>query len=133
MSNSETNGHELLNFDEWVVREFHRTGGFTALIVLVEIGPLTVVPLRSSFVHIIGDEIGWDAMVGLLAGAGVKWDGVLLEAIASEGGGPVADDEARAALGALGKRVIEDRLVINDGHFFDHRGRRLKIEEAEPQ
>jgi hypothetical protein len=32
-------------FDDWVVNEYERTGGFTALVVLVSIANLGVVPL----------------------------------------------------------------------------------------
>jgi hypothetical protein len=37
------------------------------------------------------------------------------------------------ALRALERRVIEDRMTINEGHFFDAWGRRLRIEEVQPQ
>ncbi|MDT3685379.1 MAG: hypothetical protein RO009_10100 [Pseudorhodoplanes sp.] len=120
-------------FDHWVVEEFRRLDGFTALVVLVGIGDTTVSPLRSTFMHVIGEELDWMEFCKLLAGAGVAWDGVLLETVSAKDGGPVTDAEARAALRALEKRVVEDRLVINEGHFFDKWGRRLKIEEALPQ
>lgn len=108
-------------------------GGFTALVVLVRIGDYTVSPLRSTFMHVIGDEMNWIEFCKLLSGAGVAWDGVLLETVSTMEGGPISDDEARAALRTLEQRVMENRLVINEGHFFDKWGRRLKIEEALPQ
>lgn len=39
----------------------------------------------------------------------------------------------RTKLHELERRVVEDRLVINEGHFFDKWGRRLKVEESLPQ
>jgi hypothetical protein len=120
-------------FDDWVVDQFHRSGGFTALIVLIGIGDFTVTPQRSTYVHVIGDEITWVQLCGLLASAGVKWDGVLIEPLSAEEGGPIDDAAAKRALYALERRVIEDRLAINSGHFFDQWGRRMQVEEAQPQ
>lgn len=125
--------HSILLFDDWVVDEFRRTEGFTVLVVLVGIGHLSVVPLRSTFIHIVGDDLDWTRLSMLLASAGIAWDGVLFETLSAEGGGPVGDEEAREALRALDQRVVEDRLTINRGHFFDKWGRRLKVEEAQPQ
>lgn len=122
-----------LHFNEWVAEAYRETEGFTALIVLVGIGDLSVTPLRSTYVNVIGDDVDWDAMSGLLAGAGVAWDGVLLEPVSAATGGPVPDAEARDRLRALEKRVMEDRLAINAGHFFDRLGRRMMVEEAPPQ
>jgi hypothetical protein len=133
LSKSDAPGNEPFLFDDWVVQEFTRSGGFTALLVLMRIDALSVVPLRSTYVHIIGDETRWAELSGLLSSARVAWNGVLIEPISSDGGGPVDDLAARVALRALERRVIEDRMTINEGHFFDAWGRRLKIEEAEPQ
>lgn len=133
MSKSEQSGHEISQFDDWVIDEYRRTGGFTALIILVAIGNFTVAPLRSAFVHVIGDEINWIELSRLLSSAGVNWDGVLLETRSAEEGGPVEDLDAKVELRSLEKRVVEDRNTINDGHFFDKWGRRLKVEEAQPQ
>jgi hypothetical protein len=58
---------------------------------------------------------------------------VVFSPLSSEGGGPVSDDEARAALRDLQQRVIADRMSINQAHFFDGLGRRMQIEEAQPQ
>jgi hypothetical protein len=132
LSRSDPPGREAL-FDQWIAREYRRTGGFTALIVLIEIGELTVAPLKSTYAHVIGDDIDWAQLTGLLSGAGVAWDGVLIEALSAPSGGPVPDGDARAALRALERRIAEDRLAINRGHFFDRWGRRMKVEEAQPQ
>lgn len=122
-----------LHFDQWVGETYRETDGFTALVVLIGIGDLAVTPLRSTYVNVIGDEIDWEAMTRLLAGAGVAWDGVLLEPVSAPQGGPVPDAEARDALRLLERRVMEDRMTINHGHFFDRLGRRMMVEEAPPQ
>ncbi len=121
------------SFDEWVTDEFGRSDGFTALVILVEIGDITVTPLRSTFFHVIGDDVDWVRTSQLLSGAGVAWDGVVFHTLCTDGTGPVSDEEARAGLRLLEKRIVEDRMTINEGHFFDNWGRRMKIEEAQPQ
>lgn len=125
--------HDNTTFDEWVIDEFGRSGGFTALVILLAIGDLSVTPLRSTFFHVIGDEIDWASTSQLLAGSGVSWDGVVFQTLRAKGGGPVSDDDARAKLRLLEKRIVEDRMTINQGHFFDNWGRRMKIEEAQLQ
>lgn len=134
MSKSETSGHEHLTFDGWIRHEFRRSGGFTALVILVGIGELSVTPLRSTYFHVIGDEFGWPETAELLGGSGVEWDGVLFSSIHNEkDGGPVADILARSALTDLALRLEEDRLVLNRNHFFDRWGRRIQVEEVSTQ
>ena len=134
MSKSEAGSHRHLTFDGWIRDEFRQTGGFTALVILVGIGELSVTPLRSTYFHVIGDEIGWAETAELLAGAGVDWDGVLFSAIHDEkDGGPVADILARGALSDLALRLEEDRLLLNRNHFFDGWGRRMQVEEVSAQ
>jgi hypothetical protein len=43
--------------------------------------------------------------------------------------GPLDNPTARLRLRELETRVDENKLVLNEGHFFDKWGRRLKIEE----
>ena len=119
-------------FDDWIVKEYERTDGFTALIVLVSTSNLGVVPLRSTFTHVIGDELDWHHFSLLMRGAGVPWDAVLLMPVADEHGGPIEDSKATEELRALDDRRNENRLVVNEGHFFDNWGRRMKAEEALP-
>ena len=133
MSKSDRSRHDNTTFDEWVIDEFSRCDGFTALVILVEIGDISVTPLRSTFFHIVGDEIDWARTSQLLAGAGIAWDGVVFHTLSTDGGGPVSDEAARAGLRVLEKRIVEDRMTINEGHFFDNWGRRMKIEEAQVQ
>lgn len=122
-----------LTFDGWVADEFARSGGFTALVILVAIGNLSVTPQKSTYFHVIGDEIDWLQVEALLTGSGVAWDGVVFSSLSAEDGGPVTDDTARAELRLLEQRIVADRMTINDAHFFDGLGRRMQIEEAQPQ
>lgn len=117
-------------FDDWIVREYRRSKGFTALILLVSTANLGVLPLRSTFTHVIGEELDWHQFSMLMRGAGVAWDGVLIMPVSDSGGGPIADARASEELSALEERVNENRLVVNEGHFFDSWGRRMKVVEA---
>jgi hypothetical protein len=117
-------------FDDWVVKEYRRRNGFTALILLVSTANLSVLPLRSTFTHMIGDELDWHQFSMLMRGAGVAWDGVLIMPVSDEDGGPIEDRRAAEELRALEDRVNEDRMVVNEGHFFDNWGRRMKVEPA---
>ena len=130
MSKSDDALSEFL-FDDWLAGEFRDTEGFTALVILVAISALEVMPLRSTFMHVIGDDLDWPGFTQLLRGAGVEWDGVVLFPVVDDDGGPLNDAEARVQLAAYEKLVIENRLTINEGHFFDKWGRRMKIEEAQ--
>ena len=78
-------------FDDWIVKEYRRTNGFTALILLVSTANLGVVPLRSTYTHMIGDELDWHQFSMLMRGAGVAWDGVLIVPVSDENGGPIED------------------------------------------
>ena len=120
------------SFDAWLAGEFARTGGFTALVVLVAIGELTVTPLRSTWFHVIGDATGWTEIVELLSSAG-PWDGALFAPRTGRDGGPLTDAAARIELRDLGDRVIADRTVLNEAHFFDRQGRRMRVDEVPAQ
>jgi hypothetical protein len=123
--------HHLLAFDAWLAHEFKRTGGFSALIILVAICDLKITPLRSTYLHVIGDETNWADVVQLLASAGVPWDGVLFESVSGPEGGPIDDATARLRLRILEAKIGDDRLAFNDAHFFDRWGRRMKVEEVQ--
>jgi hypothetical protein len=49
-----------------------------------------------------------------------------------EKGGPVPDRLAKVRLLDLEERVGANRLELNNGAFFDKKGRRMQIEEAKP-
>lgn len=132
MSKSREN-ERAFQFNHWIAEEFGESGPFTALVVLVSIGDLEVLPLRSTFLHVIGDEIDWLAFSNMMRGANVAWDGAMILPLRDDDGGLLEDARARDELRALERRIVEDRLVLNEGHFFDKWGRRLKIEEAQAQ
>ncbi|GAA3848924.1 hypothetical protein AFIC_000921 [[Pseudomonas] carboxydohydrogena] len=133
MSKSARGHREKLDdalFDDWIVKEYRRRNGFTALILLVSTANLSVLPLRSTFTHMIGDELDWHQFSMLMRGAGVAWDGVMIMPVSDEDGGPIEDRRAAEELRVLEDRVNEDRMVVNEGHFFDNWGRRMKVEPA---
>jgi hypothetical protein len=121
---------EPLTFDAWVADELARTGGFTALVVLVGIGELTVTPLRSTWFHVVGGDFDWAGVAGLLDGAGIAWEGALFAPRTDRAGGPLPDAAARLQVRDLGEAIVADRTVLNAEHFFDRRGRRMRIEEV---
>jgi hypothetical protein len=119
------------DFDEWIVGNFRRTGSFTLLIVLVEIGDLKVELLRSSYLPVIGDEILWPEMLTLFEGSGADWNGAAF--FQADRGGLITDALARLRLAELTEHLRSDRSILSHAEFFDRRGLRLKIEEVTPQ
>ena len=120
------------DFERWIRAEFARTGAFTALAVLVDIREATVTPLCSTYFNVIGDEVDWSDITVMFAGSGRDWDGASFYCVTDAGGGPLDNPNARLRLRELEARLNGDRLVLNEGQFFDKWGRRLKIEEASP-
>ncbi|MBC9175708.1 hypothetical protein [Pseudoroseomonas ludipueritiae] len=118
------------DFDEWIAGTHGEVGDFTMLFVLVRITETTVEPLRSAWLHVVGDETRWPEMVSLFAGAGVAWSGAVFFRAGREG--LVRDAEARARLGALTRKLHEDRTLIREGEFFNADGLRLQLEELKP-
>jgi hypothetical protein len=121
------------DFDRWLVSEFAQTGAFTALAVLVEITENKVAPLCSTYFNVIGDEIDWAEITVLFAGAGRDWGGASFYPLLAPDGGPLDNPNARLRLRELEARLDENPLVLNEGHFFDKWGRRLKVEEINLQ
>ncbi|PSC04021.1 hypothetical protein SLNSH_15535 [Alsobacter soli] len=118
------------DFDGWIKAAFAETGAFTALVLLVRIGRRKVTPLRSTFVHVIGDELDWGQIARLFSSAGVTWDGAAFFPECARQGGPLDSAAARLKLRMLETRVHDDRLVLNEGHFFDAWGRRMRVDEV---
>ena len=121
------------DFGTWLAREFAETGAFTALAVLVEIAETQVTPLCSTYFNVIGDDVEWNDIVVMFAGAGAEWDGAAFFPAVAVGGGPLDNPTARLRLRDLETRIDHDRLVLNEGQFFDKWGRRMKIEEVTRQ
>lgn len=121
------------DFESWLRAEFADGGSFTALIVLVEIGETQVTPAASTFLNVIGPDVSWSELVGLFAGAGQGWDGAAFFPARDGDGDPLDNTLARIRLREVEMRLDEDRLVLNEGQFFDIWGRRLKIEEMTRQ
>jgi hypothetical protein len=121
------------DFDRWVAEEFARNGEFTALVVLVAIAETRVTPLCSTYLNVVGDEVDWSEITVLFAGSGQDWSGASFFPVTAESGGPLDNPAARLRLRELEARLEADRLVLNQGHFFDKWGRRLKVEAVQLQ
>lgn len=123
----------LLDFDDWFKAAYAGTGGFTALVVLVEISERDARPVASTFFHAIGDEAAWTDVRKLFATAPGGWDGAVIFTECAKGGGPIEEPLARIELRRVEQMIDDDRLAINEGAFFDRRGRRMRIDETEAE
>ena len=119
---------EQTEFDAWLATMVRQHGEFTALVVLTRICDRSVVPLCSTYLHVIGDEVDWNDITTKFAGSGQSWDGAAFFPTKATNGGPVDNPTARLRLAELEAKVTEDRTILNEGHFFDAQGRRIKIE-----
>lgn len=118
------------DFEQWLSVQFADTGPFTMFIVLVRISGDDVVPLKSSYAHLIGDDMSWRDMQRLLDGADAAWDGVAFFVGLGHAGGPLPDASAARKLGEVEADVKADPLALNRGRFFDRQGRHLRIDEV---
>jgi hypothetical protein len=118
------------DFDEWLVETFARVGAFTVLIVLVEIGETTATPVRSSYLHVIGDDTRWPDIVRLFADAGAAWNAAAF--YQADRAGLVRDPIAQHRLESLLRHLETDRSLLQHSEFFNVHGLRLKIEEIAP-
>jgi len=118
------------DFDEWLALTFARTGGFTVLIVLVEIGETTADLVASSYLHVIGDETRWPDMVRMFEEAGAGWNGAAF--YQADRAGLVTDAVARQRLQELMRHLEGDRSLLKHAEFFNPHGLRLKIEAVDP-
>mgnify|MGYP006318940451 CR=1 FL=1 len=118
------------DFEQWLAAQLADTGAFTAFIVLVRIAGDEVAPLKSSYAHLIGDDMPWPEMRALLDGARTPWDGVAFFVGLGHAGGPLPDAVAARRLKDVEADVKADPLAFNRGMFFDREGRHLRIDEA---
>lgn len=119
-------------FDRWLRETFAEGGPFSLFVVLMRIAEPDLSPLRSTYLHVIGDDLRWKEMRALFDRAGVLWQGAAMFIERAPGGGPLPDSAARIALRDVELAVIADRARINGGEFFDRDGRRLKVEACLP-
>jgi hypothetical protein len=115
-------------FDDWLAAMVHRHGEFTILVILAAIGEGKVIPLCSTYLHVVGGEVDWGEIRTMFESAGQDWDGAAFFPTKAHDGGPIDNATARLRLAELQGKVREDRMVLNEGHFFDTLGRRIEIE-----
>ena len=118
------------DFEQWLAAQFADTGPFTIFIVLVQIAGDEVVLLKSSYAHLIGDDMSWDEMRALLDRARAPWNGVAFFVGLGHAGGPLPDEAAARRLRDVEADVKADPLALNRGMFFDREGRHLRIDEV---
>jgi hypothetical protein len=119
---------ERTEFDAWLADMVRQHGEFTVLVILAAIAERKVTPLCSTYLHVIGDEVDWEDITVMFAGSGQDWDGAAFFPTKARNGGAVDNPTARTRLAELEAKVTEDRMILNEGHFFDALGRRIEIE-----
>lgn len=115
-------------FDDWLAEMVRDHGQFTVLVVLTGIGERSVTPLCSTYMHVMGDETDWEEIKVMFAGSGQSWDGAAFFPTKAKNGGPVDNPTARLRLAELEAKIIENRMILNEGAFFDSQGRRIRID-----
>jgi hypothetical protein len=115
-------------FDDWLAAMVQRHREFTVLVILTAIRESKVIPLRSTFLHVIGGEVGWGEIRTMFESAERDWNGAAFFATKAQGGGPIDNATARLRLVELQDKVRADRMVLNEGDFFDALGRRIELE-----
>jgi hypothetical protein len=118
------------DFEQWLTAQFADTGPFTVFIVLVQISGEAVSAVKSSYAHLIGDDMPWAEMRALLDGARTHWDGVAFFVGLGYAGGPLSDGAAKDKLREVVADVLADPLTLNRGLFFDRDGRNLRVDEV---
>jgi len=121
---------DATEFDRWLAEMHGRIADFTALVILVDVAGTRVEPLCSTYLHFIGTEVTWEEISIMFAGSGQSWNGAAFFPTQGRSGGPVDNPTARVRLGELEAEVHRNRMILNDGHFFDSFGRRIKLEPA---
>jgi hypothetical protein len=122
---------ERTDFDDWLAAMLKQHGEFTVLVILAAIGDRSVTPLCSSYMHVVGGEIDWDDIKNVFASSGRNWDAAAFFPTKGPHGGPIDNPTARQRLAELEARVAENRMFLNEGHFFDSCGRRIEVERLE--
>ncbi len=121
------------DFDRWIVEEFeeprrvHRAG--RAGRDRRDQGDAAC----STYFNVIGTEIDWAEIMALFADSGQDWSGASFFSMTAPTAAPLDNPTVRLKLRELEARLDQDRLVLNEGRFFDKRGCRLKIEEVQVQ
>jgi hypothetical protein len=118
-------------FERWIVQQYATTGGFTALILLLALGGNKVDLISCSYVHVIGNEVGWKDMKTMLDASRRKWDAFAVFPESQPAGGPLIDLVAKARLQERIDEVTLNRMVLNDAGFFDTHGRHIRIDPVE--
>ena len=114
-------------FDRWLAETLDREGPFTLFMILMEAAPATIVPIRSSYLHVIGPDVTWLDLVALIGDADAEWHSIAVFAAKADGGGPIPDVQAQQRLASLQYAVIKDRMTVRKGELFDREGRRLDL------
>jgi len=122
---------ERTDFEDWLATMLEQHGEFTVLVILATIAERSVTPLCSTYMHVVGDQVDWDDIKNVFAGSGRKWDGAAFFPTKAPHGGPIDNPTARQRLVELEARVAENRIFLNEGHFFDSCGRRIEVEPIE--
>ena len=132
MSTSEPD-KPVTDFDRWLADEFATTGAFTAAgdfgLDHRDQGAAAVLDLSQRHRH--RDRLERDRR--FVCRLGTEWDGASFFPVTAPDGGPLDNPTARLRLHELEARLDQNPLVLNEGHFFDKWGRRLKVEETELQ
>jgi len=118
------------DFELWLSAQFADTGPFTMFIVLLRIAGEEIGPLKSSYAHLIGDDVTWSEIRGLLDGARASRDGVAFFVGLGHAGGLLPDEAAARKLKEVEADVATDALTHNRGLFLDREGRQLRVDEV---
>jgi hypothetical protein len=113
-------------FDRWFDETLEREGLFTLFLIVMLQQATTIVPQRSTFLHVIGPDVSWSQLADLI-GDEPAWDCVAIFAARAPAGGPLPDETARQRLQTLDAAVLCDRLTVRRGELFDRHGRRLDL------
>ena len=118
-------------FDRWLADTLDREGTFTMFLILFAEAPGTIVPVRSSYLHVIGPDLRFDELAALIGEGGSDgepgWYALAVFAAKAPAGGPLPDAEAGGRLVSLQQAVLRDRLTVRRGELFDRLGRRLEL------